>query len=132
MTITSFSSDSSSDSLPPVDAPESTSDSTSDSTDIFSTPRSLKALVTLLGALDSPVRLQMVNLLSKKDYFVHELVTALNKSQPLISQHLRVLKQANVVKHKRLGRQVAYGLRTPEILEFLQSAHEVAVKIEER
>jgi DNA-binding transcriptional ArsR family regulator len=37
---------------------------------------------------------------------VHELVAALSLPQPLVSQHLRVLKAAGVVAGRRSGREV--------------------------
>ena len=41
---------------------------------------------------------------------VHDLVHALGVTQPLISQHLRVLKSAGVVHGERQGREVVYSL----------------------
>ena len=41
---------------------------------------------------------------------VHDLVDAIGVTQPLISQHLRVLKAAGVVEGERHGREVVYSL----------------------
>ena len=41
---------------------------------------------------------------------VHDLVDALALPQPLISQHLPVLKEAGVVHGERRGREVVYAL----------------------
>ena len=41
---------------------------------------------------------------------VHDLVDALAVPQPLVSQHLRVLKAAGVVRGERRGREVVYSL----------------------
>jgi DNA-binding transcriptional ArsR family regulator len=41
---------------------------------------------------------------------VHELVDALGVPQPLVSQHLRILKSAGVVDGERSGREVLYRL----------------------
>lgn len=41
---------------------------------------------------------------------VHELVDALEVPQPLVSQHLRILKSAGVVAGERAGREVMYRL----------------------
>ncbi|WP_428844542.1 ArsR/SmtB family transcription factor [Mycolicibacterium hodleri] len=41
---------------------------------------------------------------------VHELVDALAVPQPLVSQHLRILKSAGVVAGERSGREVRYRL----------------------
>ena len=41
---------------------------------------------------------------------VHELVDALGVPQPLVSQHLKILKAAGVVTGERSGREVLYQL----------------------
>jgi ArsR family transcriptional regulator len=64
----------------------------------------------LLRALAAPVRIAIVLQLRDADRCVHELVDALDVAQPLISQHLRVLKTAGVVHGERRGREVAYRL----------------------
>jgi ArsR family transcriptional regulator len=64
----------------------------------------------LLRALAAPVRIAIVLQLRDSDRCVHELVDALKVAQPLISQHLRVLKTAGVVQGERRGREVVYRL----------------------
>lgn len=64
----------------------------------------------LLRALAAPVRIAIVLQLREGERCVHELVEALNVAQPLVSQHLRVLKAAGVVHGQRRGREVAYHL----------------------
>jgi DNA-binding transcriptional ArsR family regulator len=64
----------------------------------------------LLRALAAPVRIAIVLQLRDCDRCVHELVDALDVAQPLISQHLRVLKAAGVVQGERHGREVVYRL----------------------
>jgi ArsR family transcriptional regulator, zinc-responsive transcriptional repressor len=64
----------------------------------------------LLRALAAPVRIAIVLQLRTSPRCVHELVDALAVTQPLISQHLRVLKSAGVVRGERRGREVVYRL----------------------
>lgn len=64
----------------------------------------------LLRALAAPVRIAIVLQLRSAGRCVHELVEALHVSQPLISQHLRVLKSSGVVHGERHGREVVYRL----------------------
>ncbi len=64
----------------------------------------------LLRALAAPVRIAIVLQLRESARCVHELVGALGVTQPLISQHLRVLKAAGVVHGERSGREVLYRL----------------------
>lgn len=70
----------------------------------------LVAAGDLLRALAAPVRIAIVLELREADLCVHELVDALGVAQPLISQHLRVLKAAGVVHGERHGREVVYRL----------------------
>jgi len=73
-------------------------------------PRTLAAAGDLLRALAAPVRIAIVLQLLESDRCVHDLVEALGVTQPLISQHLRVLKDAGVVHRDRRGREVVYSL----------------------
>ncbi len=70
----------------------------------------LVAAGELLRALSAPVRIAIVLQLREGGRCVHELVDALGVTQPLISQHLRVLKSAGVVDGQRHGREVVYRL----------------------
>lgn len=70
----------------------------------------LVAAGELLRALSAPVRIAIVLQLRDGGRCVHELVDALAVAQPLISQHLRVLKSAGVVEGERHGREVVYRL----------------------
>lgn len=72
--------------------------------------QTLAAAGDLLRALAAPVRIALVLELRAAPRCVHELVAALGVAQPLISQHLRVLKSAGVVAGERHGREVVYRL----------------------
>jgi DNA-binding transcriptional ArsR family regulator len=73
-------------------------------------PRTLAAAGDLLRALAAPVRIAIVLQLLDSPRCVHDLVDALGVTQPLISQHLRVLKSTGVVEGERKGREVLYSL----------------------
>ena len=76
-------------------------------------PRSAHTLAEagdLLRALAAPVRIAIVLELREAPCCVHDLVDALAVPQPLVSQHLRVLKAAGVVQGERRGREVVYSL----------------------
>lgn len=72
--------------------------------------QTLAAAGDILRALAAPVRIAIVLQLRESERCVHELVVALGVTQPLISQHLRVLKAAGVVEGERNGREVLYRL----------------------
>ncbi|MCV7200128.1 ArsR/SmtB family transcription factor [Mycobacterium angelicum] len=70
----------------------------------------LDAAGELLRALAAPVRIALVLQLQESQRCVHELVDALGVPQPLVSQHLKILKAAGVVTGERSGREVLYRL----------------------
>jgi DNA-binding transcriptional ArsR family regulator len=74
------------------------------------TPATLAAAGDLLRALAAPVRIAIVLQLREASLCVHDLVDLLGVTQPLVSQHLRVLKAAGVVTGTRHGREVVYAL----------------------
>lgn len=92
----------------------------------YSAPANLDATAALISALDSELRIQILLMLAEKNHVVHELVAKLNKSQPLISQHLRVLKATNLVASARSGREVIYSLPSLEIVDTIYALADVA------
>lgn len=52
---------------------------------------------TLFNIIGEPTRLQILNALSAQDLAVGELVETLKSSQPTVSKHLRVLRDAGFV-----------------------------------
>ena len=77
---------------------------------VVRTPQALAAAGDLLRALAAPVRIAIVLQLRVAPRCVHDLVDVLGAAQPLVSQHLRVLKSAGVVRGERHGREVVYSL----------------------
>ena len=62
---------------------------------------SFDALSRQLKALGDPTRLAIVALLSRREYCVCDLMTALNLPQSTCSHHLGVLKRAGLVRDRR-------------------------------
>jgi DNA-binding transcriptional ArsR family regulator len=84
--------------------------------------QTLAAAGDLLRALAAPVRIAIVLQLLAAERCVHELVDALGVTQPLISQHLRVLKAAGVVIGERSGREVLYRLADDHLAHIVVDA----------
>ncbi len=84
--------------------------------------RAYEAAGELLRALAAPVRIGIVTELSDGDRCVHELVDALGVAQPLVSQHLKVLRDAGVVRGRRRGREIAYALVDDRVAHLVADA----------
>ncbi|MFC5380009.1 metalloregulator ArsR/SmtB family transcription factor [Aquipuribacter nitratireducens] len=78
----------------------------------------------LFRALSSPVRVALVTLLTDREMCVHELVDALGLPQPLVSQHLRILRDADLVHRTRRGREVAYVLTDDHVAHIVADARQ--------
>ncbi len=70
-------------------------------------------------ALGEPTRFKIVKLLSQQSMCVCELSEVLDMHQPRISQHLRILKEADLVMENRQGFWTYYELNREEIRTIL-------------
>ena len=84
--------------------------------------REAERLATLAKALGDPIRLQLVDVLRKHagKVCVCELVPLFDISQPTLSHHLKVLRQAGIVDSERRGLW-AYYYVNPEAVEELSA-----------
>lgn len=73
------------------------------------------SLADLYSALADPTRLRVLELLHDKSRPVHELAGAFDISRPAISRHLRVLKEAGLVKEEKQGRENVYSFQRDEL-----------------
>ncbi len=60
-------------------------------------------LVEILKALSDESRLKLVELLLRRDYCVGALAKHLSLSESAVSQHLKVLRMADIVKGEKRG-----------------------------
>lgn len=74
----------------------------------------------ILKALGNRDRLMIIELLSEKDRCVCELEAALQKSQPSISRHLKILEDANLIQGWKHGKFTHYSLIKGTFHKFLQ------------
>src|ERR1700758_2410605 len=83
-------------------------------------PAEREALAAKFKALADPARVAIVNRLAAADEVcVCDLNTALELSQPTVSHHLRVLREAGLVEASRRGTWAFYRL-VPEAIEQLR------------
>lgn len=66
-------------------------------------------------AIADPTRRAMLDLLADGERPVNDLVGRFRMTQPGISQHLRVLRRAGLVMHRRSGRERLYRIRPSQL-----------------
>lgn len=76
----------------------------------------------LFRALGNRVRLAILARLQDGPQCVHELVEYLGVRQPLVSQHLRVLRAARLVSARRHGTEMQYTLADQHIARLVADA----------
>lgn len=70
----------------------------------------LRGYEKLFRALGQTTRLKILLLLSLRELCVCELKAILQVSQPAVSQHLRILKEADLVRERRQGQWSFHSL----------------------
>ena len=91
-----------------------------------------KAKSDILKALGHPIRIQMLDALSRGDRCVNDLRVLAAVSQPTISRHLAWLKRAGLVTERRAGPRVIHRLACPGMLQALKCADDAAQSARKR
>jgi DNA-binding transcriptional ArsR family regulator len=63
---------------------------------------------TVFRVLADPTRLAVLENVIRQEMTVTDLTTRFSVTQPAISQHLAVLRESGLVRHRREGRQIFY------------------------
>ncbi len=74
--------------------------------------------------IGSAPRYRIVEALFSGPKTVGELAKKTKQSQPLVSQHLRVLKETGLVQDERRGQEVLYTLNTEHTIRLLKRLSE--------
>lgn len=64
----------------------------------------------IIAAIANPIRLKIICCLEKKSKNVEELISTCNLAQSAVSQHLKKLKTAGIIKNEKKGKYVYYSL----------------------
>lgn len=76
----------------------------------------MEQLKNIFHTLADVSRLKILQAIGDTEKAVGEIVKATDLSQPLVSHHLRVLKQNNVVATSRKGAFIFYSIKDPKTL----------------
>lgn len=79
----------------------------------------------LLSALAHPTRLEIIQLLRGQSLNVSQVVQMLGVRQPLVSQHLMVLREAGVLVSEKLGKENYYRVTHPNFTKAVDLMRDV-------
>jgi len=82
-------------------------------------PNKLKAKV--FKALSDPVRLEIIEFLHGGERCVCEIFPHVGIVQPLVSRHLKILKDCGLVKERREGNRRLYSVTDSRIFEVIEA-----------
>lgn len=74
------------------------------------------AIAPSFHALSDPLRLRILDLLRTQELCVCDLCDSLEVTQSKLSFHLKVLKEADLVRSRQDGRWIYYSLNLPQFV----------------
>jgi len=74
---------------------------------------------TVFHALADPIRLEILLFLRDGEKCVCEIVPHLNLIQPLVSRHLKILKDAGIARCRKDGTKRMYSIVDPRIYKII-------------
>jgi DNA-binding transcriptional ArsR family regulator len=77
-------------------------------------------LAEILRAVAHPLRLRIIALLCHEAINVGTLATRLSAAQPIVSQHLRILRMSRLVDVTRGGGEARYRLAEPALRDLIR------------
>jgi DNA-binding transcriptional ArsR family regulator len=89
---------------------------------ILADPVVVSSAAGYFRAMGDPGRLTVLAALRDGETCVTELASALQVELPALSQRLRVLRQAGLVRSRRDGRHIYYTLHDDHVVELLNNA----------
>lgn len=72
-------------------------------------------------ALADPTRRKILDLLKKEDMNAGEIAEHFNMTKPSVSNHLNILKQADMVDSEKQGQNIVYSLNTSVLEDMLNT-----------
>ena len=88
--------------------------------------------IKLFKALSNPSRYRIIKLLYEKSMTAGELKKEIRKTKSATSQHLRLLKNLDLLKYYMKGNEVIYELKKSKIPNFIMEIEEYYLRIQNK
>jgi len=79
----------------------------------------------ILKALSDPTRLKIVESLKQGEICACNFVPLTKKAQPTVSQHLKILENARIIKSRKEGKMILYSVVDKKIFDLIKIAKEM-------
>ncbi|MEA1965623.1 MAG: metalloregulator ArsR/SmtB family transcription factor [Candidatus Aerophobetes bacterium] len=89
-------------------------------------PSELEEITKVCKALSDPTRLRIFLFLARETFCVNAIVSFLDISQSAVSQHLKILREAELVKVEKRGCWMHYSANLKKAGEFADTISKIA------
>ena len=76
--------------------------------------------VEVFKAIADPTRLKILECIKKGEKCICEIIPYTGKSQPNVSQHLKVMKHANIIKERKDGTRIMIKVSDNKIFKIIE------------
>lgn len=83
----------------------------------------------IFKALADPIRLEIIEFLRGGEKCVCEIVPSMGIIQPLVSRHMKILKDCGLVNDRKEGNKRLYSITDPRIFETIDAVTPELVEI---
>ena len=80
-------------------------------------------------ALSDPTRMKIVKVIGNKEICACEIPEKVGKSQPDVSQQLKMLENVGILKSRRDGKMILYSIKNEKVFKLIKMADEIESKI---
>ncbi len=77
--------------------------------------------VIIFKALADPTRLKILECIKEGERCICEIIPYTGKSQPNVSQHLKILKHAGLIKERKDGTRIMIKVSQDKIFDIIKS-----------
>ncbi|MCJ7469550.1 metalloregulator ArsR/SmtB family transcription factor [Candidatus Bathyarchaeota archaeon] len=83
----------------------------------------LRFKAKIFNALSDPARLDIIDFLRGGEKCVCEIVPYVDLIQPVVSRHLKILKDCGLLKYRKEGNRRLYSVADPRIFEIIDAVN---------
>jgi ArsR family transcriptional regulator len=86
------------------------------------TDKQIRLRAKIFNALADPTRLEILEFLRTSEKCVCEIIPYVGLIQPVVSRHLKILKDCGLVRDRKNGTRRLYSITEPKIFKVIDAA----------
>lgn len=79
----------------------------------------------VLKALSDPTRMKIVEVIGNREICACEIPEKVGKSQPNVSQQLKMLESVGILKSRREGKMILYSIKNKRVFDLIKISEEI-------